>query len=251
MITFLKLGHYGRLGNMLFQIASSIGIATKNNHTFAFPKMINHDHKDRFGSSEDIDLHKFFLNPLPEVPEGIEFQERFIHWGYWPVSIEPDARVSLEGHMQSEKYFSHCEDLIKYYFRMTTPDSPMENTVGIHVRRGDYCGNYHPRLEMDYYGKAMEQFPKGTKFLVFSDDLDEAQRMFGGAASYPDGNDYMVDFWLMRQCSDFIIGNSTYSWWAAWLSENRNKKVVAPAKWFGEVAGLSSQDLYCQNWIVI
>jgi hypothetical protein len=249
LATFKELGRYGRLGNQMFQIASTIGIAKRNNIDFAFPRWKNYDHLERFGSSEDIDVQKFFINELPELRELGPFQDLFVHWGYWPVLV--NGFVNLSGHMQSEKYFLHCEDLVRHYFKMTTPDSPIENTVAIHCRFGDYDDAYHPVMKMDYYEKAMAEFPSSVKWLVFSDDLNKAQQYFGSNASYPDGNDYMVDFWLMRQCSDFIIGNSTYSWWAAWLSENKNKKVVAPSKWFGEVAGLSSQDLYCQNWIVI
>src|SRR5882724_10084070 len=111
MLTFKKLGRYGRFGNMLFQIAGTIGIAMKNNHSFAFPKLVNWDHLERFGSKEPIDLTNYFENPLPEMPD-INFQDLFVHWGYHDITISPDRAISLEGHMQSPKYFNHCIDIV-------------------------------------------------------------------------------------------------------------------------------------------
>ena len=48
-----------------------------------------------------------------------------------------------------------------------------------------------------------------------------------------ENDDNRVDLCLMSLCSDFIIANSTYSWWGAWLSANKDKKVIATVQWFG------------------
>ena len=53
----------------------------------------------------------------------------------------------------------------------------------------------------------------------------------------------------MSMCDDFIIANSTFSWWGAWLG-NRGK-VIAPKKWFGENLNHDTKDLYCPDWILI
>ena len=61
IVTFSQLGRIGRLCNQAYQIASTIGIARRNGFDFAFPEWINHDHRDRFGSSEDVEIYKHFV----------------------------------------------------------------------------------------------------------------------------------------------------------------------------------------------
>ena len=56
----------------------------------------------------------------------------------------------------------------------------------------------------------------------------------------------------MTQCTDYIIANSSYSWWGAWLSANENKKVIAPSKWFGvNNQDKNTKDLFPEDWIVL
>lgn len=252
MITFQSLGRYGRLGNQMFQIASTIGIARKNGYQFSFPEWKNYDHKDRFGSTEDIDVQKYFVNPLPVLNDP-KYQDYPISWGYHGFNI-PD-NVSLSGHMQSEKYFKHCEQDIRYYFKMH--NRPFEKGyVAIHIRLGDYDNQYHPRLGKDYYNEAAKLFPSDTKFVVFSDDMEMAREILTDIhcfAHYYENT--MDDFAMMRSCKHFIIGNSTYSWWAAWLGEHPDKKVIAPKNWFGPAWGSCykelANDIYPENWVVI
>jgi len=56
----------------------------------------------------------------------------------------------------------------------------------------------------------------------------------------------------MSKCSDFIIANSTFSWWAAWLCDNMDKVVIYPNRWFGpNNQDKSTKDLFPQEWRVI
>lgn len=251
MITFLKLGRYGRLGNQMFQIAGTIGLATRFEYNFGFPEWINHDHGGRFKSREDIQIQKYFKHPLPALEVG-DYPEHFIKWGYHDILHLPD-HISLWGHFQCERYFTHCKDLLRHYFEIKRPAkfkdiSISKNTIAIHVRLGDYDGAYHPRLDMKYYAPALEEFPAHYPLLVFSDEPNLARMYFGSEADYMEDNHYMEDLWMMNQCSHFIIGNSSFSWWPAWLGNHPGKIVVAPENWFGPACKASPVDIYAEGW---
>lgn len=248
MITYNKLGHYGRLGNQMFEIAGTIGLATKHGYDFGFPKWINHDHAKK-GYEGDINVQDYFVNPLPEV-EPNDAPEVRVPWGYHDISI-PD-NVSLWGHMQSEKYFTHCKDQVRHYFEMKQMFVKLyPNSVAVHLRAGDYDGNYHPIMTKEYYREAMSLFV-GYDYYLFSDDIELFRAMIGEADNiHYLHSSYMTDFYVMRNCTHHIISNSTFSWWAAWLGQKEGTRVIAPSNWFGSVAKISSKDIYPDNWIVI
>lgn len=248
-VTMKAIGDYGRFANGAWQIAGVIGIARRNGLTPVFPLWLNRWHRDGFGSTEDIEIHEHLVNPLPAIPEGVTFTDRFVDWGYYDLDL-PEGNWNLTGHFQSSKYFSHCLDEVKWQLKMK--DEPEQNDyMAIHFRGGDYDNHYHPRMTMDYYEPAMAEFP-GEKFLVFSDSLVEAKNLFGNSVEYSEGRDYIQDFKLLKKCKSFIIGNSSYSALAAVLGEHPEKRVVAPRPWFG--AGytlITGEDIYEPDWTVI
>lgn len=246
MITFSQLGRYGRLANQMFQIASTIGIATKNGYEYGFPYWMNYDHLERFGSSEDIDVQKHFINPLPIC--NIKYPERFVDWGFHGFNI-PDNH-SLSGHMQSEKYFEHCIDLIKHYFTMTG-EYPLQDKIALHIRLGDYDDKYHPRMKWEYYKEAVKHVPNDMPIQVFSDDIQLAKAILGTDFEYSEGGDYLEDFRRMKACRHFIAANSSYSLMAAILGNAEDKIIICPSNWFGDIAGLSTKDIYPKKSIVI
>lgn len=245
MVTFNALGRYGRLCNQMYQIASTIGIARRNNADFAFPEWTNHDHQ-RFSPHEPINVQDYFINSLPRY-SGPSLPDYFVHWGYRDVVLTES--VSLSGHMQSERYFTHCVDEVRYYFRMKN-EPPLNNYCAIHVRRADYDDKYHPRVPVSYYREAMNHV--AGPYLVFSDDAPACKEMFGGDVEYSEGRDYLEDFKLLKTCARFIIGNSSYSAMAAVLSDAPDKQVVAPRPWFGAgYAEIDGEDIYGSDWRVI
>jgi len=247
LVTFNMLGRYGRLCNQMYQIAGVIGVARKNGFDFAFPQWRNWDHVERFGSSDDCDVYKHFVNPLP-LYDGPSLPNQSVEWGYHDVKLT--QAVSLSGHFQSEKYFEHAIDEVKWYFTMK--DEPLFNDyVAIHVRRGDYDDAYHPRVPESYYRAAMSEFPD-AQFLVFSDDIAECKEMFGSEVDYSDGRDYLEDFKLLKRCRHFIIGNSSYGAMAAVLGEAEDKRVVTPRPWFGpKYTGITGADIYPSGAVII
>jgi hypothetical protein len=58
----------------------------------------------------------------------------------------------------------------------------------------------------------------------------------------------ITDFWLMSRCRHFIIPNSTFAWWAAWLSATPQKQIIAPTHWFSD-ARFDDSDIVPSTWI--
>jgi hypothetical protein len=259
LVTFKSCGRYGRFANQAYSIAGCLGIARKNGFDFALTEpWRNHDGLN-FEPDLDIDVYKHFVNPLP-IYDGPELPQIGIEWGYHDVKLTHSC--DLLGHFQSEKYFSHALEEIRWYMRVVD-EPPLRDVVAVHWRAGDYGeqktpqhpdGNsYHPRMALDYYEPAMNLFPSKTKFLVFSDDIPLAKKMFGNKVEYSEGRTYMNDFKLMKTCSSFIIANSSFSAFAAVLGESPDKQVVAPDPWFGGpyLGRISAEDIYNPEWTII
>jgi hypothetical protein len=257
IVTFARLGSYGRFANQLFQISGTIGIARRNGFNFAFPAWRNY-RALAFGQS-DLDVQARFEHPLP-LYTGRPLPEYEIPFGYKNVRLT--RSVSLLGYLQSERYFSHCLDEVKYYFRMKN-ELPLNDYCAIHWRAGDYGaaptkykphGNpAHPRMTMSYYEPAMALFGSRQKYLVFSDDIEAAKDLFGDRVEYSEGLDYLDDFRLMKSCRHFIIANSSYSLMAAILGEHPEKQIVGPSPWFGDeyAKTLDERDILSPGWHVV
>ena len=175
----------------------------------------------------------------------------------------PRKDCNLYGFFQSEKWFAHCKQDVKeaFTFKKEYADLATEmrshlsgELIAIHVRRTDYLTNpNHEALGLDYYEKALAEMPEDARCIVFTDDPEWAK----GQELFPDERFFVsetdcayTDMALMAKCDYHIIGNSTFSWWGAWLSDS--KKVIAPKQWFGApLGGTDLSDLYCGDWIVL
>lgn len=249
MITSLSVnrGGLGRFANQCFTIAGTIGIAIKNNRPFAFPEWINRDNA-LFGGNPD-NITNELVNPLPLLPEGLQFGEYGYFWGYRDVRV-PYGNWNIDSHLQSERFFSHCIDLVRHYLTFKNEPEP-NDYVAVHYRAGDYIDDpnaYHPRQPKEYYEEAMKLFP-GRKFLIFTDDKDAAAERIPGHEII--SGHYLDDFKLMKSCHSFITANSSYSLMAAILADQTGKQIVCPRRWFGPSVGLETSDIYPQQSIVL
>ena len=105
---------------------------------------------------------------------------------------------------------------------------------------------------MDYYQAAMAHI--GTsKYLIVSDDIPWCKQNFRGSKfEFSDGSSVIEDLKMQISCANNIIANSSFSWWGAYLNQTPNKRVVAPARWFGPTqAHLNTKDLLPPEWIKI
>ncbi len=123
-----------------------------------------------------------------------------------------------------------------------------ENSVSIHIRRGDYLApenkDRFKTLGDSYYGKAIDTILEKVKdpsFYVFSDDSAFARELFAGRkepmtfVSHNTGRDSFRDMQLMSRCKHNIIANSTFSLWASLLNRNEGHLTIYPADYmFGE-----------------
>jgi Glycosyl transferase family 11 len=179
----------------------------------------------------------------------------------------------LEGYWQSEKYFIDIQEIIREEFQFR--DLPIGNiaelqnkikslnSVSIHIRRGDYVSNkatnaYHGVCSLEYYHKAITFLLDkldAPHFFIFSDEIEWAKEnlIIESPHSFVE-NDKQVpayeDMRLMGSCNHHIIANSSFSWWAAWLNDNKNKIVIAPKDWFADTEK-NTKDLVPESWIRI
>lgn len=259
LVTCKSVGRYGRFANAAYMIAGCLGIARRNGFDFALTEPWRNHDGSNFEPDLDIDVYKQFVNPFP-IYTGPDLPQRGIPWGYHDVILTEST--DLKGHFQSESYFSHCIDEVRWYMTMTN-EPPQNDYCAIHFRAGDYGdvptpqhpdGNsFHPRMDMRYYEPAMAHFGSSQNFLVFSDDIPRAKEIFGGKVEYSEGRNYFDDFRLLKKCSHFIIANSSFSAFAAVLGEAGDKQVIAPRPWFGGgYSGvIDGEDIYGEGWKVI
>tara|TARA_R100000655_G_scaffold22261_1_gene45151 strand:- start:1273 stop:2097 length:825 start_codon:yes stop_codon:yes gene_type:complete len=266
MIGFNALGRMGRLCNQMFQYAALRGLSSKSGaeicipyHQDAVDDGIGNMLRTELFDSFNLKVKTGLLNNghAPVV------QERFFHFDQELFDNCPD-HVSLQGYFQTEKYFKHIEYQIRAEFtfldEILEPCKEMIGTIddpiALHVRRGDYVINSenHFNLPLEYYEAALKHFDDNRNVLVFSDDpkwCHEQSIFDDNRFIISENDDNRVDLCLMSLCNDFIIANSTYSWWGAWLSSHPNKKVIAPVQWFGKTGYTKdhdTKDLIPETW---
>ena len=218
-------------GNILFFIAGTIGIAMKNGYAYGFPYWHNSE---------------YFVNPLPPVVPG-NYQNVEIPEGNFLGFDIPD-NSSIWGYMQSDKYFAHCEDLIRHYFTLKDfGENPYKDCVLIH------CRNYAPEhlaigftnMSREYYMAALKHFPD-RKVVVITDNIENARNIIKEDFEYV-SNSPILDFWTLTKAEYIIGSNSTFSWWCAWLSR---AKAVFPLYWHPGLP-IGTADINCKYWITI
>lgn len=251
MIIFSRLnGDTARLGNQLFRIASTIGIASKYNHKYGFPEW---------------KYSTYFVNPLPSYDHTLNFttvNEKKYEFHNWELK---DGNYDLYGWLQTEKYFDTNKVKSQFTFKPEIVKKAIEpykkildkKNILITIRRGDFINHhYYHQLSFNYYFLALiKNFPdwKERNIIFTSDDMDYCKRHFSFLknAYFIEDTDPMIHFIVGTKCDDFIISNSTFSWWTAWLGERDNTKVIRPIKNF---RGLESQrkndkDFFPERWI--
>jgi len=241
--------------------------------------------REEFATTEEISALKCFplegsrkrsymskpLRALQRAFRRSVFYERKLK-PYDPNILKTPPNVYLDGYWQSEKYFSDIEGVIRREFRFRNePDDINRNlvkeilnneSVSVHVRRGDYLSDPKNRIfatcDQAYYYRCVAMIAKrvvNPHFYIFSDDSNWARENLhlDYAATFVIYNDAAKaheDLRLMSMCKHHIIANSSFSWWAAWLSVREKKLVFAPKQWFNDPS-FDTRDLIPNDWIKV
>ena len=228
----------------------------------------NVDYSDRISYVYKTSLvDRVFFNKVRKI-KSIGIKTR-IYQEKEPTKFEPEAfKISTDtyfkGNWQTEKYFSEYRNellkiLVPKHERTQSVKGLVNemqkcNSVAVHIRRGDYL-KIGCQLSMDFYDKAILKFQelnqrRNTVFYIFSDDIDFAKQYFGKYENkielhypqYESENKTLDDLFLMSHCKHMIMANSSFSWWAAWLNQNKNKIVICPE------LGMWSGEFYPEEW---
>jgi hypothetical protein len=193
--------------------------------------------------------------------------------GFDPKALEQSGSVFADGWWQSELYFrEHRQAIVDEFTFREAPDAVNQQwlekiggteSVCLHVRRGDYvtdpyilktfgiCG-------LDYYKAAIEliqQKVASPTFFIFSNDPEWAKQNLSVPGEHHfathncDVSDW-EDLRLMSACRHFVVANSTFSWWGAWLSGHEGKMVIAPRRWFA-AEDHPATDIVPTDWIAL
>ena len=276
MIGYNRLGSNGRFGNQMFQYAALRGIAAKHNYDWVIPSPEG-PHQTNYGLFDCFEMSSVGKNNLGTVPSRFPtFKANTAAFDQDFFNNCPD-NCNIEDYFQTEKYFSHIEDVIRNDFKFKSdylePATQFIKSIGdaifLHIRRGDYVNiqYYHPLCGLDYYERALEYFDKDIPVLVFSDDIEwcSQQSLFDSDRFLLSENNERyshvhvdadgqvrhslipyTDLCLMSLCSGGIISNSSFSWWGAWLSNSN--KIISPKTWYGSQAEIDDSDLIPERW---
>jgi hypothetical protein len=252
----------GRLGNQMFEIANVYAQSLRHNRSFRLTT------KNETG---DQTLYKnSIFRKLEFIPDAHVENMHFINGTYHYTEYKPHETLptAFYGYYQSEKFFKDYSENIKWLYEPTEefikkahenyPELKQDNTVAIHVRRGDFTiqTSTFPLVTKEFIEEALKHVTDKTYCFIISDDILWCKENIKGKNFiYTDYIDAAEALWFMSLCKNFIISNSTFSWWGAYLSKEKDKKVIHPSTWFGPgfapVEKWNSKDVYCENWISI
>ena len=163
----------------------------------------------------------------------------------------PDVREELLRELKPKEINHSNDDLFR---KICSSES-----VCISIRRGDFLSERYKAgraiCDESYFRKAVEIMKEkvpDAKFIFFSDEIDWVRDNydFGVPSLYESGNDGVAEkLRLMSGCKHFILSNSTFSWWAQYLSTNEKKVVISPDHWLN-LPGYKHQ-LIDDSWILI
>ena len=190
-------------------------------------------------------------------------------------SLSFNNKIYLEGHFESEKYFSFLEKQLKSSLIVDTNlinkndrlinSLKSSNSVSIHIRRhrfSEEIGKYtisnvnksdeFTKSIIQYINRSVNFFRKkidNPKFFIWSNDFSNLENYFDDSFLFVKNNNLATDFYLFSLSKHFIVGPSTFHWWGAWLNNNTNKICLRPKDIFLNPS--NNKDFWPKSWIEI
>lgn len=251
-----------QMGNQMFQYAFAKAKARRN-HTLWLPFQSNPFYPMKLGYFQT----DWFTRLIYDHPRLMKQYHRvcrklvkfvFVNEcgdsdGY-SMDIPKARRPFYKGFFQSDSYFKDQERFVRKFFEIRPQYKNMFNekydhffmenkVIVVHIRRTDYTevefegmGGKDVSLPMAYYDKALARIPniEDYKVLFVSDNIEGVKNDVEHKPNYFfESNSPIVDFQIIQHADIAIISNSTFAWWAAYLNEKTDKRVIAPKYWIG------------------
>lgn len=213
------------------------------------------------------------LNYLNERAFGGIFGQGIFIGGhdFKPDSIVTNGYKYVSAYFQTYRYSLEILSSLKFEYRLKFESTWLIEkraiarktaVLAIHIRRGDYVSlrESFGLLSAEYYRNAIEALRNRgfhwDEVWIFSDDIEGARDLISTVVSHenvsyiepPEGTNPIESLMLFSESSVAIIANSTFSWWASFLSTS-TKAVVAPSSWFRSSPG--PQELIPESWLLI
>lgn len=260
----------GGLGNQLFQYASGKALASQlgsafyvdaswflkanSNRQFKLPDIGITADNNNFSKTRRT-TNKLLGQVLPSSFNRSKiFLKEPADFGYHPPSCSATQHIYMDGYWQSEKYFADIRQMLLEEIDLSQLASakkavlfPSDETVAVHIRRGDYITQKSSQaLSDDYVKRAMAVFGNNYDFMFFSDDISWCKDNFkGDNVVFANNKTDLQDLKQMSEAAHNIIANSTFSWWSAWLNKNDDQRVIAPQPWTNEN---THKDILPERW---
>lgn len=288
-MSFITCKLMGGLGNQLFQIATAAAHALEHHSDFFLIEKDPDFFAGQGSRPEkyyDSIYEKIPKKSLPTDKRIMPYNETgfpFMDFNNLVASCKKhDAGVVIKGYFQSELYFEKHVPLIKYLF---TPTTGLENTIRqktnifqnhpeldpmsekdekkrcfLGVRRGDYVKNetmiqVHNPASIDYYKKAMKLM-NADVYYVISDDIAWCRKNLPALSNdsqfiFFEEADDLATFYFARLFENYICANSSFHWWASYLSIHSKPTVIVPKEHFGPAGPQEYNDYFRKDMIRI
>ena len=277
LISIKDFGIWARLGNQMFQYAYLRGLSIEKGFKINLPIYPSgHQYK----TSQFFDCFNMDIVDTTDIVEdfvtisetSMTYEDKFAS-----ENIDINQNIMFQGYFQSEKYFEKYKDIIRSDFTFKENIrkvgdifmSQFQNNrkrIALHVRRADNLSDGSPTLlikeifRVNAINYLLNNNVKDFDLLIFSDDKQWCKDNLNYTSdnisqTIVEGLSDLEELYVMSLCDHFIIGSSSYSWWAAWLSKNEDKIVIVPEKWFKNLLYNGTQlcdqekDLCPKSWI--